>query len=57
MTELKPCPFCGSEDITKHKYGVYRCENCGANVNFSKGVTLILGEEKWNRRANNEPTD
>jgi transposase-like protein len=40
MVELKPCPFCGSEDITKHKYGVYRCENCGANVSFSKGVTL-----------------
>ena len=41
MDELKPCPFCGGEDITLHEaYGNahvegrawIRCEHCGARI-------------------------
>lgn len=39
MTEIKPCPFCGSEDIdygvyngTLNGFGYVQCENCGAEI-------------------------
>ena len=46
-TKLKPCPFCGSNDIeeyygdvnitygTVHQYGSIDCNQCGANVDRS----------------------
>lgn len=64
--EIKPCPFCGNENIETHKYPI--CENneeeegydeedgvflyC-ANCGFETGI--FISEEmlvnKWNRRA------
>lgn len=59
MTELKPCPFCGSDEIHTYSPGPYEtgndasvsCENpiCGAEV---RGDTLKEAIAKWNRRAN-----
>lgn len=58
--ELKPCPFCGSEEIrsfSSPRFGVaivyeqweVRCDECGAKIN-----RLIRkdAEEAWNRRVN-----
>lgn len=63
MTELKPCPFCGSEpriwhDIFGEPSGV-QCK-CGALVRFihmpevkgkNFGVVQKRITERWNRRA------
>jgi Lar family restriction alleviation protein len=52
MSELKPCPFCGSESAEAERaFGFYwiGCHNCGA-----KGGSDLLKEkaiEAWNRRA------
>ena len=45
--ELKPCPFCGSEDIEpNHNYGALitstDCNNCEASTST---------DEEWNARA------
>lgn len=51
--ELKPCPFCGSNNIghehittysTDSSYDVFGCNDCGAR--FEDGTP-----EEWNRRA------
>ena len=47
MTELKPCPFCGSSDL--HIYVMQdgiRCNNCGAKFTDCEDWM-----ERWNRRA------
>ncbi|MCK4820433.1 Lar family restriction alleviation protein [bacterium] len=45
MSELKPCPFCGGEEIVGTSFGVdgseYQCQSCGAAV----------GTDMWNQRA------
>ena len=54
MTELKPCPFCGSSDIkAPYDYFVYivKCENCGAKLTGTYSKEGV--EAKWNTR----PTD
>lgn len=63
MDELKPCPFCGSKNISirlKDPFDGYQgnltvhrvlCGNCGAQ-NERKGVLDAV--EAWNRRADNE---
>ena len=40
--ELKPCPFCGCDDLdaTKHRLSLITCQNCG---------TEAL-EKRWNTR-------
>ena len=58
MTELKPCPFCGSTEIYAYEPTIYepneeseiKCQNplCGAIV---RGITLKMAIAKWNRRA------
>lgn len=56
MTELKPCPFCGSNDIHRFEPTAYEigddasvsCEECGAEV---RGNTLRIALSKWNRRV------
>ena len=62
MTELKPCPFCGCEDIDEYEgdfgNGVY-CMNCGAmmgepiHMEFrtNERVTYEQAAEAWNTRA------
>lgn len=57
MTELKPCPFCGSEDIREHSgyplhYWIVKCKHCGAKI-------CVYGSHQqavsfWNRRTNHE---
>jgi len=58
MTELKPCPFCGSTEIHTYEPTMYEigndasvnCENpiCEAEV---RGRTLQEAIAKWNRRV------
>ena len=54
--ELKPCPFCGSEDI-QHSYGqidgnvrgyTILCRDCGYHVEDCEDESAV---EKWNRRV------
>ena len=62
MTKLKPCPFCGSENIKLIKnpvydanecttlyYKFYKCRYCGAQGGGSYSERDAA--EKWNRRA------
>lgn len=58
MTELRPCPFCGSAEVDTYEPTAYEigndasvtCENptCEAEV---RGRTLREAIAKWNRRA------
>lgn len=55
---LKPCPFCGADDIRTYEPTLYepneeseiRCQNplCGAEV---RGLTSKMAIAKWNRRV------
>ena len=56
--ELKPCPFCGGENLEIlggddiDKLTLISCDNCGATVAFEK--KKISAINAWNRRANND---
>lgn len=65
MSDLKPCPFCGSEDVDLVRLflgtSAVRCNRCDADVVFYSTVTLDVGLEQdeavselWNRRAARE---
>lgn len=64
MTELKPCPFCGSREhvqtgrATVPTYFTFvECNRCGACV-FFEGKEMRKDTIKaWNRRANDETAD
>ena len=47
ITELKPCPFCGSSGVALVGSFV-RCGRCGAVGPY--GFTEIEAVERWNRR-------
>lgn len=52
--KLKPCPFCGSEDITvcrspRGKFWAW-CPNCVPGSQMTEDTELRL-IENWNRRA------
>ena len=53
MTELKPCPFCGSKHVhgEKVKRGIYRveCWCCGASVESVASIDKAI--KWWNTRA------
>ena len=60
MSELKPCPFCGSEMVCYDTDGLGSwviCVDCGAScgrtVNKGRGTREKV-IEKWNRRAGDE---
>lgn len=51
MSELKPCPFCGSDKIIISNWGMWRCwcSNC-----LAKADDMIRKKdaiEAWNRRV------
>lgn len=52
MFELKPCPFCGAENVT-YKWDSdvvhVKCKACGATG--SKHFTIDDANEAWNRRV------
>lgn len=53
--KLKPCPFCGSDEIRREDFMsggeliTLRCLNCGAigPIAYTPGAAFV----KWNRRA------
>lgn len=53
MSELKPCPFCGSSFVEISRYGnskvstFYQCNDCGVSLETSE--TFNHGE-RWNNR-------
>jgi Lar family restriction alleviation protein len=51
MSELKPCPFCGSIDIEKsvYEYCVY-CNDCQAASNTDSS-DIVDAINKWNTRT------
>lgn len=56
---LKPCPFCGSEDVlysgveglTRDICSVF-CNHCGVTTDFFE--TKSEAETAWNKRANSK---
>lgn len=58
--ELKPCPFCGSDDIdygimsgTMKGFDYIQCQNCGAEIRSINNGKYIEAIEAWNRRVKN----
>lgn len=52
MTELKPCPFCGSDGLKLYrKFGVYcmTCFRCGVDVDLTYGEAE--SKMMWNKRV------
>ena len=53
MSKLKPCPFCGSEDVAmlNPEYDLFwcQCNDCIAETNV--GDTDDEALDKWNKRA------
>jgi hypothetical protein len=52
MSELKPCPLCGSSDLSLRDYGI-ECRNCGLWLGDGTRLQEVLGAlpEAWNSRA------
>ena len=65
MTELKPCPFCGSTDVELRAgavfHGAVHCNACTADVVFDAMRMIEQGDydcetavtDSWNGRADN----
>ena len=61
MTELKPCPFCGSTNVEIRRktwngdeYFYIHCENCEMDCrksDWANGFDKSNIEEQWNRRV------
>jgi ribosomal protein L37AE/L43A len=48
MDELKPCPFCGSDDVKQYMDTSIHCRQCGAEGGYSWNYRPI--EDKLNAR-------
>jgi hypothetical protein len=48
MSELKPCPFCGSSDV-RCAGGIVSCYDCG--VATEPDITTKAACDTWNKRA------
>ena len=56
MMEIKPCPFCGSENLSVGSFGNYiKCENCGTVG--PDGSTLNEAFDKWNAAPRKEDVE
>jgi hypothetical protein len=53
MSELKPCPFCGSKDIGGGS-GIVNCYNCGTETRKFTGTDIAV--LFWNDRSDSEDT-
>ena len=61
MSELKPCPFCGCEEILevhetkftngtcKHEYNYIECQGCFLEVKYSDCIASAV--QLWNMRT------
>ena len=58
MKELKPCPFCGSKNVScmeeaiGYSLNIFQfvvCKSCGARTILSRSEQIVI--ERWNRRA------
>jgi len=60
MTDILPCPFCGSKDLTltvnRQRWKVVECDECGA-----VGPCIDLKDDqyidRWNKRALVSPAE
>lgn len=59
MTELKPCPFCGSDAIFSDGYNHWyvRCSNQECLVRTRRFLDKSKAKDCWNRRAKVVPMD
>lgn len=53
MTELKPCPFCGSKNIRLTNWGLYRCWCSDCLAQAADSISKKEAIKAWNRRADN----
>ena len=54
--EIKPCPFCGSENLSVGGFGNYiKCKNCGTAG--PDGSTLNEAFDKWNSALRKEDVE
>ena len=65
MSELKPCPFCGSDRIQFNVEGYFQpweregiklwyrcsCHDCGCGTDFGSALDMNKATREWNRRA------
>lgn len=52
MSDLSPCPFCGSDDVEAEINDQYiECLTCGAQGPVFDGLGLV---DAWNARYNEE---
>ena len=54
MTELKPCPFCGSKNVKIHvgySHSYIRCEDCIVSTRRFKNIQDAV--DGWNKRIDN----
>lgn len=61
MSDLKPCPFCGSEAVVNYKQAlgtwIVECTNSYCPASYMIGMdydTKLEAVDAWNRRPNNE---
>ena len=52
-TKLKPCPFCGSNDVELRSgfmfNGAVHCNNCTADVVFDACRLTLTGDNNWQK--------
>lgn len=57
MFKLKPCPFCGSENIRLTNWGLYRCWCVECLANATDCISAKEAIDAWNRRAGEDEQD
>lgn len=56
-SELKTCPFCGSNRVLLTNWGLYRCWCVECKATTSNEITAKEAKEAWNRRTNDGQAD